>query len=81
MEQKSNKALVKNNTELLSEMESLLILGGLSGQDKDKDNNAFLSNCDNNVYCGEANCGNCVSQCGCLTSGENGGVSQGGKLP
>lgn len=58
MEQKSNKALVKNNTELLSEMESLLILGGLSGQDKDKDNNAFLSNCDNNVYCGEANCGN-----------------------
>ena len=81
MEQKSNKALVTNNTELISEMESLLILGGLSGKDKDRDNNALLSNCDNNVYCGDAYCGNCVSQCGCLNPGENGDVSQGGKLP
>lgn len=82
MEQNENKALVKNNPELLSEMESLLILGGLNGKDDDRDNN-FLSNCGNdpNTYCGDANCGNCVAQCGCLIPGENGGVSHGGKLP
>lgn len=46
MEQNKNKALVENNPELLSEMESLLILGGLSGKDDDRESNFILSNCD-----------------------------------
>ena len=85
MEQNKNKALVENNPELLSEMESLLILGGLSGKDDDRESNFILSNCDtdnsSNTYCGDANRGNCITQCGCLIPGENGGVSHGGKLP
>ena len=69
MKQNINKVLVNNNPELLSEMESLLILGGLNGPYKGEngDSNSYLSNCDNNTYCSSANC---VPQCGCSKSGD-----------
>lgn len=56
---------IKENLELLSEMEHIQILGG---RNESSDSN-FLS-CDHDTHCHGAHCGNCVAQCGCDDKGE-----------
>lgn len=55
-----------NKAEILSEMESLVVLGG---KDDGGDTYSVFSQCkpETNSYCGDANCGfcsNCVENCG-----------------
>lgn len=61
---------MKANVEVLNEMESLMILGGLEGTDP-KPSNSILSNCDTKnetcikyKNCTGGYCANCVAGCG-----------------
>lgn len=51
--------VVKRTSDILSEMESLMILGGKSDK-----GDSFIGNCDNYTHCDGAYCGNCVAGCG-----------------
>jgi hypothetical protein len=64
---KSNLPMALNKAEILSEMESLVVLGGKD--DGKGDSYSVFSQCkpETNSYCGDANCGfcsNCVENCG-----------------
>lgn len=74
MKNQSLLPILQNKDELLSEMDSLMILGGKDGTGE-KPINAILSNCDSknepcqlDMYCNGGYCGNCVANCGGLGS-------------
>lgn len=82
---KSNLPMALNKAEILSEMESLVVLGGKD--DGKGDSYSVFSQCkpESNSYCGDANCGfcaNCVENCGGKTPPTtNTGLTSGTLIP